>query len=71
MTEIDTKKVVRIELPLKGVILERKEETWSSPAEALGVKLDQEEVNSILWSLCNMRAARIIDENPQDFPCLD
>ncbi|HOV38695.1 MAG TPA: DUF4340 domain-containing protein [Spirochaetales bacterium] len=66
MTEIDTKKVVRIELPLKGVILERKEETWTSPAEALGVKLDQEEVNSILWSLCNMRADRIIDENPQD-----
>ncbi|MCX7788463.1 MAG: DUF4340 domain-containing protein [Spirochaetes bacterium] len=66
MTEIDTKKVTRIELPLKGVILERKGEVWTSPAEALGVQLDQEEIKSILWSLCNMRYERVADENPKD-----
>lgn len=66
MTEIDTKKVTRIEIPLKGVVLERKEETWTSPAEALGVQLDQEETKSILWSLCNMRYERAADENPKD-----
>ncbi len=66
MTEIDTKKVTRIELPLKGVMLERKGETWTSPAEAQGVQLDQEEIKSILWSLCNMRYERVADENPGD-----
>jgi len=66
MTEIDTKKVTRIELPLKGVVLERKGETWTSPAEALGVQLDQEEIKSVLWSLCNMRYERVADENPKD-----
>lgn len=66
MTEIDTKKVTRIELPLKNVVLERKGETWTSPAEASGVQLDQEEIKSILWSLCNMRYERVADENPKD-----
>lgn len=67
MTEIDTKKVTRIEIPLKNVVLERKsEELWTSPAEALGAQLDQEEIRSILWSLCNMRYERIADENPKD-----
>ncbi|MFQ3619816.1 MAG: DUF4340 domain-containing protein [Spirochaetales bacterium] len=67
MTEIDTKKVVKIELPLKGVVVERvSEDTWSSPSVASGVRLDQEEIRSILWSLCNMRYDRIADENAQN-----
>lgn len=62
---LQSDKVVRIEVPTAGLVLEKKEDTWVTVPES-SFLLDQDEISSLTWSLSNMRADKLIDEDPKD-----
>jgi len=66
VTDLGADKVVKIEIPTSGIVLEKKGENWEAPTVKIPVKLDQEEIKGAAWSLANMSADRILEENPKD-----
>jgi hypothetical protein len=57
--------LIRIEVPTTGIHLEKKDGAWESIPPS-SYPLDQDEIKGMSWSLCNMRADRVIDESPAD-----
>jgi hypothetical protein len=65
LSSLQSDTVVKIEVPTAGIYLEKKDDRWES-VPASNFPLDQDEIKGITWSLSNMRADRIIDEDPKD-----
>jgi hypothetical protein len=65
LVKLESDKVVEIDAPVAGFTLRKKDDLWEV-VQKPGIKLDQEEIKSLTWSLSNMRADRVIDEEPKD-----
>jgi hypothetical protein len=68
LTEFDSSKIVKIELPGAGFALEKKDDRWklSSPPAGATVTIDQSAVSNKLWSISSLWAESIIEEEPGD-----
>jgi hypothetical protein len=68
LANLESSKIVKIEIPRTGLFLEKKDGLWelSSPAGAADIKLDQSKIEGALWSLGSVWAERVVDEEPED-----
>jgi hypothetical protein len=67
LTDFDSSKIVKIELPAAGFTLESNNGLWEVPLRG-GVKIaiDQSAVSNKLWSIASLWAESIIEEEPAD-----
>jgi hypothetical protein len=65
LIKLESDKVVKIDVPTAGFTLQKKDDLWEA-VQKPQIQLDQEEIKSITWSLSNMRADRVIEEEPKD-----
>jgi hypothetical protein len=62
---LDYRTVVSIEAPLAGIRLEKKGDLWELVPPG-AERLDQDEIRYLLMSLAEMRAERLVEEDPAD-----
>jgi hypothetical protein len=63
LTSLTREDIEAIELPGKGLRLEKRDDAWEA-IPAFPGPIKQDEVTSITWSLSYVTAERIIDEDP-------